>query len=64
MAIPNLMLYLRLAAFVTLITCAQIAHSAGLLRDSDIEEGLSRLAAPVYDCRRAFTRVDHGFGSG
>ena len=47
MAIPNLMLYLRLAAFVTLITCAQIAHSAGLLRDSDIEEGLSRLAAPV-----------------
>ena len=47
MAIPNLMLSLRLAAFVSLITCAQIAHSAGLLRDSDIEEGLSRLAAPV-----------------
>jgi predicted Zn-dependent protease len=47
MAIPNLMLSLRLAAFVSLITCAQIAQSAGLLRDSDIEEGLSRLAAPV-----------------
>ena len=47
MAIPNLMLSLRLAAFVSLSTCAQIAQSAGLLRDSDIEEGLSRLAAPV-----------------
>ena len=47
MAIPNLMLSLRLTAFVSLITCAQIAHSAGLLRDSDIEEGLSRLATPV-----------------
>ena len=47
MAIPNLMLSLRLAAFVSLMTCAQIAHAAGLLRDSDIEEGLSRLAAPV-----------------
>ena len=47
MAIPNLLLYLRLAAFVSPITCAQIAQSAGLLRDSDIEEGLSRLAAPV-----------------
>lgn len=47
MAIPNLILSLRLAAFVSLITCAQIAQAAGLLRDSDIEEGLSRLAAPV-----------------
>ena len=47
MAIPNLMHSLRLAAFVSLITCAQIAQSAGLLRDSDIEEGLSRLASPV-----------------
>ena len=47
MAIPNLMHSLRLAAFVSLITCAQFAQSAGLLRDSDIEEGLSRLASPV-----------------
>jgi predicted Zn-dependent protease len=47
MAIPNLMLSMRVAALFSLITCAQLAHSAGLLRDSDIEEGLSRLAAPV-----------------
>ena len=47
MAIPNLILSLRLAVFVSLFTCAQIAQAAGLLRDSDIEEGLSRLAAPV-----------------
>ena len=47
MAIQNLMIYLRFAAFVSLITCAQIAQSAGLLRDSDIEKGLSRLATPV-----------------
>ena len=46
MAIPNLMLSLRLAAFVSLITCAQIAHAVGLLRDSDIEEGLSALPHP------------------
>lgn len=49
MAIPNLMLSLRFAAFVSLMTCAQIAQSAGLLRDSDIEEGLSRLATPVLN---------------
>jgi len=47
MAIPNLMLSMRLAAFFSLITCAQLAQSAGLLRDSDIEAGLSRIAAPV-----------------
>ena len=47
MAIPNLILSLRLAAFVFLFNCAQITQAAGLLRDSDIEEGLSRLAAPV-----------------
>ena len=59
MAIPNLMLSLRLAAFVSLITCAQIAHAAGLLRDSDIEEGLLRLAAPVLIA--ALARVDQSF---
>ena len=47
MAIPNLMLSMRLAALFSLITCAQLAQSAGLLRDSDIEAGLSRIAAPV-----------------
>ena len=51
------MLSLRLAAFVSLVTCAQIAHSAGLLRDSDIEEGLSRLAVTRFDCRGALARV-------
>jgi len=47
MAILNLMLSMRLAALFSLITCAQLAQSAGLLRDSDIEAGLSRIAAPV-----------------
>jgi predicted Zn-dependent protease len=47
MAIPNLMLSMRVAALFSLITCAQLAQSAGLLRDSDIEAGLSRIAAPV-----------------
>jgi len=47
MAIPNLILSLRLVALTLMLGCAQIAQAAGLLRDSDIEAGLSRLAAPV-----------------
>jgi len=47
MAIPNLILSLRLVALTLMLSCAQIAQAAGLLRDSDIEAGLSRLAAPV-----------------
>ena len=47
MTIPNLMFYVRLVALVSFAFYAQIAQAAGLLRDSDIEEGLSQLAAPV-----------------
>ena len=47
MTIPNLMFYMRLVALVSFAFYAQIAQAAGLLRDSDIEEGLSQLAAPV-----------------
>ena len=41
------MFYVRLVALVSFAFYAQIAQAAGLLRDSDIEEGLSQLAAPV-----------------
>ena len=47
MTIPNLMFYVRLVALVSFAFYAQIAQAAGLLRDSDIEEGLSQLAAPI-----------------
>lgn len=47
MTIPNLMFYVRLVALVSFALYAQTAQAAGLLRDSDIEEGLSQLAAPV-----------------
>ena len=47
MTIPNLIFYVRLVALVSFAFYAQIAQAAGLLRDSDIEEGLSQLAAPV-----------------
>ena len=47
MTIPNLMFYVRLVALVSFAFYAQLAQAAGLLRDSDIEEGLSQLAAPV-----------------
>lgn len=47
MAIPNLIHSLRMFAFIVSITLAPSAQAAGLLRDSDIEEGLLRLAAPV-----------------
>ena len=47
MTIPNLVFYVRLVALVSFAFYAQIAQAAGLLRDSDIEEGLSQLAAPV-----------------
>ena len=47
MTIPNLMFYVRLVALVSFALYVQIAQAAGLLRDSDIEEGLSQLAAPV-----------------
>ena len=47
MTIPNLMFYVRLVALVSFAFYAQIAQAAGLLRDSDIEEGLSQLAAAV-----------------
>ena len=41
------MFYVRLVALVSFALYAQTAQAAGLLRDSDIEEGLSQLAAPV-----------------
>ena len=41
------MFYVRLVALVSFALYVQIAQAAGLLRDSDIEEGLSQLAAPV-----------------
>ena len=47
MTIPNLMFYVRLVALVSFALYAQTAQAAGLLRDSDIEEGLSQLAANV-----------------